>query len=505
MHPRAHALAMPDKPAWIMGGTGETVTYAMLEARANRFAYWLRGRGIGPGAVVALMVENHPRLFELVWGAQRTGVHYVLVPTALVAAEVDYILRDAGAALAILSEKVAARLGDVTGTFPCPTVHLDETFIATLDTLPETPIADEAPGADMLYSSGTTGRPKGIKAPFPAALDTPARADRIGTRFFGYTPDSVYLAPAPLYHAAPLRWSLAIHRQGGTVVLMERFDAEAALALIERHRVTVAQFVPTHFSRMLALPEDVRSRYDLSSLQSVFHAGAPCPVPLKRAMVDWWGPVIHEFYSGTEGIGITVMPCAEWLERPGSVGRALEGSIRICDPDGEPLPPGSEGLIHFADGARFAYHNDPGKTAGAYNRHGWPTLGDIGRVDEEGYLYLTDRANFMIISGGVNIYPQEIENRLSEHPDVADVAVIGLPHPDMGEQVAAFVQPRAWPTDEAALAAELDRFARAGLSPIKVPRTYVMLQTLERTETGKLLKRKLRDDYLTHSGNQAHV
>ncbi|MES2987922.1 MAG: AMP-binding protein [Pseudomonadota bacterium] len=502
MHPRHWASITPDKPAWIMAGTGEAVSYAELEQRANRIAHWLRQRGIGKGAVIAFMSENHPRLYELVWGAQRAGVHYVLVPATLVAGELDYLLRDGGSQVLVVSAKVAERLGPALNALPCPAIRLDEALEAGWAQLPDTPIADEAPGNDMLYSSGTTGRPKGIKQAFPPALDTPPRAERIGARWFGFGQDSVYLSPAPLYHAAPLRWSLAIHRLGGTVVVMDRFDAEIALALIERYRVTVAQFVPTHFARLLALPPATKARYDLSSLKSVFHAGAPCAMPVKRAMIDWWGPIVHEFYSGTEGVGITVISCDEWIERPGSVGRAVEGDLRICGPDDAVLQAEREGAIYFANGIELTYHNDPAQTAAAHNSHGWVTLGDIGRVDAEGYLYLTDRANFMIISGGVNIYPQEIEHHLAGHDAVADVAVMGLPDAEMGEQVTAFVEPQRWPVpDEAALSAELDRFARGALSPVKVPRRYIFRASLERTDTGKLRKRALRDEYLETKRN----
>lgn len=495
MHPRRFATQTPDKPAYIMAGTGEGVTYAELEARANQVAHWLRDQGVRAGDVVAIMAENHPRLYEFIWGAQRIGVHYLLIATALTAGEVDYILRDADARIAILSARVLERLGEPP--LPGRTSCLDDDLVATVRRYPDHPVRDEAPGTDMLYSSGTTGFPKGIKSPLPASFDQPPRAVEIGTRFFGYAQDSIYLCPAPLYHAAPLRWSLAIHRLGGTVILMERFDGAAALSAIARHRVTIAQVVPTHLARMLALPAEERGGHDISSLRSVFHAGAPCPVPLKYRAIEWLGPIVGEFYSGTEGVGLTVATCSDWLAHPGTVGRAVQGEIRICGEDGEPLSTGDEGLVRFANANPFAYHKDPERTAAAYNQHGWPTLGDIGRIDADGFLYLTDRASFMIISGGVNIYPQEVENRLLQHAEVADVAVVGLPDPEMGERVVALVEPRIWPLlDEAALAAELDAFARQGLSPVKVPRRYVFRPTLERTDAGKLVKRRLRDTLL---------
>ncbi len=496
MHPRRFATQTPDKPAYVMAGSGEQVTYAKLEARANQVAHWLRAEGVKTGDVVALMVENHPRLYEFVWGAQRAGVHYLLIATALTENEVAYILRDSEAALAILSTKILDRLGP-DASLPCPIAMLDGDLVRHVHTFPETPIADEAPGTDMLYSSGTTGFPKGIKSPVPATFEQPPRAVEIGSRFFGYSQDAVYLCPAPLYHAAPLRWSLAIQRLGGTVILMERFDAAAALAAIARHRINVAQVVPTHLARMLALPAEERAKHDISSLRSVFHAGAPCPVALKQQAIDWLGPIVGEFYSGTEGVGLTVSTCEDWLSRPGTVGRAVQGEIRICGEDGEEVPVGEEGLVRFANPNPFAYHNDPAKTAAAYNQHGWPTLGDIGKVDAEGYLFLTDRANFMIISGGVNIYPQEIENRLLQHSAVADAGVVGLPDEEMGERVTAFIEPRQWPVaNEAELTAQLDAFAREGLSAVKIPRRYVFRQSLERTDAGKLVKRQLKDSQI---------
>jgi len=501
MHPRGFATTQPDKPAYIMAGSGETVTYGELEARANRVAHWLRAQGVREGDVVAFLVENHPRAYELIWGAQRAGVHYLLVPATLVASEAAYMIANSGAVLAVMSAKMAGKLGSGADDFACPVYPLEDRLLEELSGFPDTPITDEAPGADMLYSSGTTGFPKGIKGVRPAEFGAPDRATLLGQEHFAYAGDSIYLCPAPLYHAAPLRWSLAIHRLGGTIILMERFDAETALRMIDEHGVTVAQFVPTHFARMLALPPEVRARYDLSSLKCVFHAGAPCAIPIKRAMIDWVGPIVSEFYSGSEGLGITIISAPEWLERPGSVGRAMQGIIKICGSDEDELPAGQAGSVRFAEVRRFEYHGDPEKTASAYNKHGWPTLGDIGYLDEAGYLFLTDRANFTIISGGVNIYPREIEDRLAQHPEVADVGVVGLPHDEMGEVVTAFIEPLRWPVvDEAALTESLDAHARSGLSPVKIPRRYLFRQSLGRTETGKLLKKAIRDDFLGSVG-----
>jgi len=288
---------------------------------------------------------------------------------------------------------------------------------------------------------------------------------------------------------------MSVHKLGGTVIIMERFDPEEALELIQRYRVTHAQWVPTHFVRMLKLPLEVRQSYDLTSLQTVFHAAAPCPVPVKQEMLAWWGPIIHEFYGGTEANGLTSIGPDEWIERPGSVGREKWGSLRICGEDGEPLPPRQAGQVYFADGQSFEYHNDPQKTAESRNRHGWTTIGDVGWVDEDGYLYLTDRKSFMIISGGVNIYPQELENLLVTHPDVADVAVVGAPHEDLGEQVVAVVQPVDWQRAGPEFAAELCEWLGPRIGRLKQPRRIDFEQELPRHPNGKLYKRLLRDRY----------
>ncbi|MFM5894539.1 MAG: AMP-binding protein, partial [Novosphingobium sp.] len=315
---------------------------------------------------------------------------------------------------------------------------------------------------------------------------------------YGLSDRTVYLSPAPLYHAAPLRWSMTVHKIGGTVVVMEKFDPEAALAAIEKYKVTDSQFVPTHFVRMLKLPEEVRAKYDVSSLKCAIHAAAPCPVPIKQAMIEWWGPVLYEYYAGTEGNGSTFITSHEWLDHPGSVGKALSGILHVCDEDGDEVPRGTEGQIFFepTEGMTpFEYHNDPAKTADSKNKHGWSSLGDVGYQDADGYLFLTDRKSFMIISGGVNIYPQEIENLLVLHPKVADAAVIGAPDPDMGEKVVAVVQPMDMVDAGPAFAEELTAYLAPQLSRVKMPRQIDFREQLPRELTGKLYKRLLRDEY----------
>ena len=360
------------------------------------------------------------------------------------------------------------------------------------------PSDEEREGREMLYSSGTTGRPKGVRKPLPGtAFGDPSAAPvqiAQGIAASGIGPGSVYLSPAPLYHAAPLVYSMSVHRTGGTVVVMERFDPQLCLELIERHQVTHAQFVPTMFVRMLRLPEDERARYDVSCLQVVMHAAAPCPVAIKRQMIEWWGPIIHEYYSGTEDIGGTFITADEWLEHPGSVGRPGE-ECHIVGPDGSEQPNGEPGTVYFAGGRPFEYHNDPDKTDAITTDRGWRTLGDIGYLDKDGYLYLTDRQAHMIISGGVNIYPQEAENVLAGHPSVADVAVIGVPDTEMGEAVRAVVQPAENATADRRLEAELLALCRSELATYKCPRSVDFVDELPRDDNGKLYKRLLRERY----------
>jgi long-chain acyl-CoA synthetase len=502
MHPCHHAAATPNKAAVIVAETGAVLTYAELDAASNRAAQLFRAQGLQPGARVAFFLTNTPDYFSLVWGAQRAGLRFVAISSKLTVPEVDYILSDSGAELLVAGNdlaEVAAAL-----TTPCARFSLGgailghEAWEDAAATMPADRIGDETAGMAMLYSSGTTGRPKGIRAAAPAdpAIDAPNVLTMLALHVFGLGPDSLYLSTAPLYHAAPLAWTMTVQKLAGTVVLMKKFDPETALAFIERYRCNAGQFVPTHFVRMLKLSEHVRARYDVSSMKVAIHAAAPCPVPVKQAMIDWWGPVIDEYYAGTEANGFTAIKAADWLAHPGSVGRAMgEAVLHICDEDGNELPPRTEGTVFFEGPRPFEYHNDPERTAETRNRHGWTTLGDVGWVDEEGYLYLTDRKSFMIISGGVNIYPQEIENLLVTHPKVADAAVIGAPHDDLGEEVVAVVQPADMADAGDVLAAELVAFCRESLSGVKTPRRIDFTAELPRHDTGKLYKRLIRDAY----------
>jgi len=504
VHPSHHAKTHPDKPAYIMAATGETVTYRQLDAQSNRIARLFRSRGLRAGDHVALHLENNPRFFEICWGAQRAGLIYTAISSRLTAAEVDYIVTDCGAKVFVTSTYLAdkaAELAPLLKGVACRYMigGTRDAYLSWEDAVsrqPATPIADQTAGNDMLYSSGTTGRPKGVLPvvePQPIDADSPLFA--LTRTFYGFDESTIYLSPAPLYHAAPLRFNMSVMRAGGTAVIMESFDPEQFLKLVERHRITHSQLVPTMFVRFLKLPDEVRLKYDVSSLTCAVHAAAPCPIPVKEKMIGWWGPVLWEYYAGTEGNGLTLCNSAEWLAHKGTVGRAVLGTVRICDDDGAEVPAGQPGTIYFADGRPFEYHNDEKKTAESRHPNGWTTLGDVGYVDGDGFLYLTDRKAFMIISGGVNIYPQESENLLINHPKVMDCAVFGVPNDDFGEEVKAVVQPRDMAEAGPALAEELIAYCRQNLSAIKCPRSVDFEAELPRHPTGKLYKRLLRDRY----------
>jgi long-chain acyl-CoA synthetase len=509
MHLSDLAAAAPDKPAVVMADSGRMITYRQLDERSRQVSRLLAEHGIGTRGHLAILMTNRPEYFEVAWGAQRRGVYWTPVNWHLTAEEAGYIVGDCGARLVIaapetagMAARLAAQMAGLS-VFVAGAGREDEaarhglpSLEAALDELSAEPLGDETEGHTFFYSSGTTGRPKGIRPDFAfppfgtgVGLEVRMRAA------YGFTAATVYLCPAPLYHAAPIGWSMGTIRLGGTVVLMERFDPVACLQAIERYRVTAGQFVPTHFVRMLKLPAAERARFDVSTLQTVVHAAAPCPVEVKQQMMDWLGPVLYEYYAGSEGNGSTMVRPGEWLERPGTVGRALVGVVHILADDGTELPPGADGMIFF-EGNTFEYHNDPVKTAASRNDKGWTTLGDLGHLDDDGFLYLSDRRTDLIISGGVNIYPAEIEEALIMHPAVADVAVIGVPDAEMGQSVLAIIQPASQGTSPDDLAAELIAHCRSKLASYKVPRAVEFAADLPRTPTGKLLRRKLRDERL---------
>jgi long-chain acyl-CoA synthetase len=510
VHPGVFAAKEPERPAVIMGSAGTTVTYAELEARSNKVAWLVRRCGLRPGDGLAVIAENRPELFDLAWGAQRSGLQFTAVNWHLTGGEAGYIVTDSQARIVVISSQLAGLAAELEPTLGSGvrrfmiggTIPGWDSYEDAVAAQPATPIPDECEGEVMLYSSGTTGRPKGIKRPVTGKPlgDHPDIPGRWLRELLGMAEGDVYLSPAPLYHAAPLAWSMSCHRTGATAVVMERFDAEQALRLIEAHRVTHSQWVPTMFVRLLKLPDPVRAAYDLSSLRWAVHAAAPCPVPVKQAMIDWWGPILFEFYSMTKGFGAASIFSDEWLHRPGSVGRPLMGVPHIAGPDGTELPAGETGVIWFEGGSPSEYHGDPGKTAAAANERGWRTVGDVGYLDSDGYLYLTDRASNMIISGGVNIYPQEIENVLTLHPDVLDAAVLGVPDPEMGEQVKAVVQVAGAEDGGAELADRLAAYCREHLAGFKCPRSFEFTTAELRTPVGKIRRGPLRQQFGTGPG-----
>lgn len=507
MYPGTWAERTPDKAALVMAGSGRTLTYRQLDDRSLRVAHVLRDAGLRTGDVVALLTDNRPESYEVYWAALRSGLYVTAVNHNLAPGEVSSIVRDCGARALVVSaakaDLVAALDVDVPtrlafGEGPRPAGYGD--YEAALAAASTEPLSEQPHGEDLLYSSGTTGRPKGVKPPLPPiAVDEPGYLYvSVFGALYGFDTDTVYLSPAPVYHAAPLRFGGVVHALGGTLVMMERFDAEATLRAVEEHRVTHTQMVPTMFVRLLKLPEEVRRRYDLSSLRVVVHAAAPCPVEVKRAVIDWFGPVVHEYYASTEANGATFIDSATWLERPGSVGQALLGVLHICAEDGRELPPGEVGSVYFEREQRtFSYHNDPERTRSTeHPEHpSWTTVGDLGYVDEDGFLYLTDRQAFLIISGGVNIYPQEVEDLFTLHPAVLDIAVIGVPDEEMGERVVAFVQPAPGAEPGPALAAELTAYARDRIAHFKVPAEIHFRDELPRTPTGKMVKGRLREEH----------
>jgi long-chain acyl-CoA synthetase len=506
VYPGHWAKEKPDTAAVVMAGSGEMRTWRELDDRSNRLAQFWWAAGLRPGDHVAIFSDNRREYFDVAWAALRSGLYLTTVNRYLTGEEAAYIVDDCGARALVVSAslaEVAAGLAELA-----PNAELRHAFGGAVDgyddfedaiaAFPAEPLEVEPAGDFMLYSSGTTGRPKGIKRPLSGRSVAEPNPLTGLLMLWGFDADTVYLSPAPLYHSAPLGFTLTTHALGGTTVIMEKFDPEAALAAIERHRVTHSQWVPTMFSRMLKMPADARDRHDLSSHRIAIHAAAPCPVEVKRQMIEWWGPILHEYYGGTELNGLTIVNSDEWLAHPGTVGRPVIGTLHVCDDDGNELPPGEVGLVYFEQPVMpFAYHNDPDKTRRAQHpqHENWSKLGDVGYVDDEGYLYLTDRKDFMIISGGVNIYPQEIEDVLVMHPKVGDVAVFGVPNEEMGEEVKAVVEPAHGVSPGAELERELMAYAREHLAHYKCPRSLEFVEEMPRLPTGKLYKRLLRDPY----------
>ena len=506
MHPHIHAKNNPDKPAFIMANSGEVVTYKELDERSNKIANLFRSKNLNSGDHIAIFMENNVRFTEILWAAQRSGLYYTPISSRLTASEVEYIIRDCEAKLIITSntlKHVVVELTNIINDIPDRYIidgeidgwnSLEESLIS----MPSSPINDEIMGQDMLYSSGTTGKPKGIKLPLKnIPIEQSEDLMQVVTGLYGTNQDTVYLSPAPLYHAAPLRFTMGVNYLGGTNIIMENFDAESSLKFIEKYSVSMSQWVPTMFVKMFKLPDDIRNKYDLSSHKCAIHAAAPCPIKIKKMMIEWWGPIIHEFYAGSEGNGFIACNSEEWLAHEGTVGKPIVGIPHICNDEGEELPIGEEGTIWFEGDSDFKYHKDEEKTKESrHTIHGnWSTLGDVGKLDEDGYLYLTDRKAFMIITGGVNVYPQETENLLITHPKVSDCAVIGVPNEEFGEEVKAVIEPIEWSERGENLEEELINFCKENLSSIKCPKSIDFEKELPRHTTGKLYKRLLKDRY----------
>jgi long-chain acyl-CoA synthetase len=493
-----HAVRAGQSPALIMSD-GDTVSFAELYARSQRVAAALHAAGLRRGDGVALVLPNREEFFEITWGSQLSGLYYTAVNTHFTAGEIAYVIEDSDAKAVFVDvsmSDLAQHLGGsnhvhiVVGGELAGWQPYDEVLSRAGD---PPPFSD---GSEMLYSSGTTGRPKAVRRPLPTDGNGSWAQSVLELALihkYGMSVQSVYLSPAPMYHAAGVNYTMAANRVGAAAILMRKFDAEEVLRLIETHRVTHAQFVPTMFVRMLKLPEAVRRRYDVSSLQCVIHAAAPCPVDVKQQMMEWFGPIIHEYYGGTEGFAGTTIGPQEWLAHPGSVGVPM-APVHVVGEDGREVPVGQTGELYFEGGPAFEYFKDPAKTASVSNDRGWRSLGDMGYVDDEGYLYLTDRSTFMIVSGGVNIYPQEAENVLVMHPKLVDAAVFGVPNDEYGEEVKAVVQPADGVATGPDLEAELIDYCRTRLAGYKCPRT-IEFGTLPRDPNGKLYKRRIRERY----------
>ena len=510
MYPGHWATVKPTTPAVIDAASGKQVTWLELDQRSNQVARLLESLGLGVGDHVSILMENNLEYFSIAWGVLRSGMYLTCINRYLTPDEAAYIIDDSTSQVLFASSELAQSEALPALIPSCPHRYSVGADIAGFDnaaqaiaTMPTTPIADQRAGDTMLYSSGTTGRPKGIKRPLTGNHVGDGLPGVEVNNPYGMNADTVYLSPAPLYHAAPFGFCTRTLALGGTVVMMRSFDPEESLRHIQRYSITHSQWVPTMFIRMLKLDDDVRSQYDLSSHQCAIHAAAPCPKEIKHQMMDWWGPILWEYYAGTERNGTTVISPQEWLEHPGSVGRAIASILHICDESGADVPTGEEGMVYFEQPKRsFEYHNAPDKTASATHpiHDNWTSLGDVGYVDEEGFLYLTDRKAYMIISGGVNIYPQEIEDALVLHPAVQDVAVFGVPNADFGEEVKAVVElaPGRQPSD--AVTDDLMAYAKEHLAGYKVPRSIDFTDALPRLPTGKLYKRLLKDQYWPAKG-----
>ncbi len=509
MHPGLVAARTPERTA-IVAGPGDRLTYGELEYRSDRIARAWRARGVREGDVVAILIPNSSRFFEVAWAAQRSGLYYVAISTAATPSELAYVFDDAAPTVLVIDPAFAERVEGAFGLQSAARPRVayaygEDEDVAGFESLlrareagPHAPY-DAVEGSDMLYTSGTTGWPKGVKPPLSLLpLGNDVRRTERSRTLYGFDDSSVFLIPAPLYHAAPLRFSMTALRLGTTVVVLPKFSPHAALDAMVANNVTHSQWVPTMFGRLLALPDDVRAAFSCPSHRLAMHSGGPCAIDVKRRMIAWWGPILYEYYSGSESVGFTHANSAEWLAHPGTVGKAYGCAVHVVDADGNELAPGEIGSVYFESTHRLAYHNDAEKSRAAVNDRGWATMGDLGYVDAEGYLFLTGRQAFTIVSGGVNVYPREVEVALESHPDVVEAAVFGVPDSDFGERVYAVVAPVPHRVADPTLASELLQHARERLAAHKIPKALEVRGELPHLASGKLDKRGLREEILTY-------
>ena len=515
MYPGKWAKKFPEKAAAINSVTGDTLTYFELNRKSNQLAQLLSSAGLKAGDHIAVFMENNLKFFEIVWAALRSGLYITTINRYLTSEEAAYILDNCEAKALISS----AYLEDVAGQLPSypsdcniwlmtdgTTGHF-QSYEKAIAEYSDTALEDEPAGQFMLYSSGTTGRPKGILRPplENKVYEDAGAVGRLQRQLWDFTEDTVYLSPAPLYHSAPAAFTTATQALGGTVIMMPRFDELGSLDAIEKYKVTHSQWVPTMFTRMLKLPDTDREQFDLSSHRFAIHAAAPCPAGIKHKMFDWWGPIIYEYYGGTELNGIVHASPTEWLSHVGTVGRPVIGIPHICDDEGHELPNGVTGIVYFElPEMPFEYFKETKKTKNAQHplNSNWSKLGDVGYLDDDGFLYLTDRESFMIISGGVNIYPQEIEDALIMHEKIADVAVVGVPNEEMGEEVKAVVELIKGIDQDEEIKRELMKYSKENIAHYKCPKSIDFVSELPRLPTGKLYKRLIKDAYCGKTGSK---
>ena len=486
----------PNEPALIIEPGARNKTFADLECRSRCLSGFFQQSGLLRGDHIAVLMQNNQYYHEVCWAAQRAGLYYTPVNWHLTPSEAGYMIKDCGAKALIYSSdlaKMAASIKDLNSSLSICLQAGGNEYSGIMASTEFTRPDDRLSGAYMFYSSGTTGRPKGIKRQLPdTVFGTPDKhIERLRDQY-GFDENTVYLNPAPLYHAAPLGWTLSAQALGGLTVIMKTFDAVELLMLIEKYKVTHVQCVPTMFVRLLKLTEEERSRYDLSSLKVIIHAAAPCPIDTKKEMIKWFGPILKEYYAGSEGNGFVAIDSHEWLSKIGSVGRPKNCTITITDENGVELEPGEIGHIYFSGGAHFNYHNDDDKTKGAYDAKGRSTLGDLGYLDTDGYLFLCGRRGDMINVGGVNVYPREIEDVLITHPSILDIAIIGEPCSEFGETLLAVIQPVNKAINEVKFLEMIRQYCQEKLAKYKIPRSIIFVETFPRMPTGKIKVDALR-------------